>query len=121
MKIIGIGTDIINIKRIEKIIKKNKTNFLIKIFNKKEIQNILKYKSNKASKIAMRFAAKEAFSKAIGTGIGNSLSFLDIEVLNNASGKPYFNVNKSSLKKKSFYLSMSDDYPWATAFVIACK
>jgi len=121
MKILGVGTDIVNVKRIEKILKKNKKFFLRKIFTNREIEKILKYKIGQASKIASRFAAKEALSKSLGTGIGTNISFLDIEVLNKPSGTPYFNIAKKSLKKTTFELSLSDDYPWALAFVIAIK
>ena len=121
MKILGVGTDIVNVKRIERIVKKNKNSFLRKIFTDREIKKILSYKVGQASKIASRFAAKEALSKALETGIGTNVSFLDIEVLNKPSGAPYFNIVKKSLKKITFELSLSDDYPWALAFVIAIK
>ena len=121
MKILGVGTDIVNVKRIERIVNKNKNFFLRKIFTDREIKKIHSYKVGQASKIASRFAAKEALSKALATGIGTNVSFLDIEVLNKPSGAPYFNVIKKSLKKNTFELSLSDDYPWALAFVIAIK
>ena len=121
MKILGVGTDIVNVKRIERIVKKNKNSFLKKIFTDREIKKILSYKVDQASKIASRFAAKEALCKSLGTGIGTNISFLDIEVLNKLSGAPYFNIVKKSLKKTIFELSLSDDYPWALAFVIAIK
>jgi len=121
MKIVGIGTDIVNVKRIEKIIKKNKKKLLKKIFTDKEINIISQHKVGQALKIASRFAAKEALSKSLGTGMGTHVSFLDMEVLNKPSGKPYFNIVKKNLKKTSFQLSLSDDYPWALAFVIAMK
>ena len=121
MKIIGIGTDIVNIKRIEKICKKNKQSFLKKIFTKKELLILNNLKLNQDSKIAMRFAAKEAFSKALGTGFGKNLSFLDIEVLSHSSGKPYFFLKKKKYKKINCNLRMSDDYPWALAFVIISR
>ena len=121
MKILGVGTDIVNVKRIERVVKKNKNSFLKKIFTDKEIKKILSYKVGQASKIASRFAAKEALSKSLATGIGTNVSFLDIEVLNKPSGAPYFNTVKKNLKKTTFELSLSDDYPWALAFVIAIK
>jgi len=122
MKIIGVGTDIVNIRRIENICKKNKHLFLKKIFTNKEIKILTKYKFKQGSKIAMRFAAKEALSKALGTGIGKKLSFLDFEVLNLSSGQPYFFFkNKQIFKNLNSYLSMSDDYPWALAFVVITK
>lgn len=122
MKIIGVGTDIVNIRRIENICKKNKHLFLKKIFTNKEIKILTKYKLKQGSKIAMRFAAKEALSKALGTGIGKKISFLDFEVLNLSSGQPYFFFkNKQIFKNLNSYLSMSDDYPWALAFVVITK
>ena len=122
MKIIGVGTDIVNIRRIENICKKNKHLFLKKIFTNKEIKILTKHKLKQGSKIAMRFAAKEALSKALGTGIGKKLSFLDFEVLNLSSGQPYFFFkNKQIFKNFNSYLSMSDDYPWALAFVVITK
>lgn len=122
MKIIGVGTDIVNIRRIENVCKKNKYLFLKKIFTNKEIKILTKYKLKQGSKIAMRFAAKEALSKALGTGIGKKLSFLDFEVLNLSSGQPYFFFkNKQIFKNLNSYLSMSDDYPWALAFVVITK
>jgi len=122
MKIIGVGTDIVNIRRIENICKKNKHLFLKKIFTNKEIKILTKYKLKQGSKIAMRFAAKEALSKALGTGIGKKLSFLDFEVLNLSSGQPYFFFkNKQIFKNLNSHLSMSDDYPWALAFVVITK
>jgi len=122
MKIIGVGTDIVNIRRIENICKKNKHLFLKKIFTNKEIKILTKYKLKQGSKIAMRFAAKEALSKALGTGIGKKLSFLDFEVLNLSSGQPYFFFKKKQIfKNLNSHLSMSDDYPWALAFVVITK
>ena len=79
MKIFGIGTDIVNIKRLEKILKKNNKNFKSRIFSKNEIFYCEK-KSNPASFYAKRYAAKEALSKALGTGIRKCINFKDIEV-----------------------------------------
>lgn len=88
--IIGIGTDIIEIERIEEAIKKNKK-FLDKLFTKDE--NILfEKKSMRPEVIAGNFAAKEAISKALGTGI-RGFSFKDIEVLRNELGKPIAKLN----------------------------
>ena len=75
---------------------------------------------------AKRFAAKEALSKALGTGICKDVKFKNIEILNNISGKPFIKLKgktdlflKKKIKKKYFiYLSLSDDMPWAQATVI---
>ena len=123
MRIYGIGTDIVSIKRIKSSLKKK--NFVKRIFNQQEV---LKCKKtiNKHNCYAKRFAAKEAFSKALGTGISNGINFNEITVLNNKSGKPYINLKGET--KKKFYkilkrkktkisLSLSDEKEYAVAFV----
>ena len=126
MKIFGIGTDIVNIKRIDKILKKKNSNFKNRIFSSGEII-YCDNKKNPSSYYAKRFAAKEALSKALGTGIRKGINFRDIEILNDSFGKPSINLKGSTasfLKKKvknkkySIYLSLSDDAPWAQATVI---
>ena len=126
MKIFGIGTDIVNIKRMEKSLKKNGSKFKNRIFSKKEIEYCENSKNSFAF-YAKRFAAKEALSKALGTGIRKGISFKNIEISNDKLGKPFINLNGSTadfLKKKIktkkyfIYLSLSDDNPWAQATVI---
>ena len=126
MKIFGIGTDIINIKRMESIIKKNGPKFINRIFSKTEILYCEK-KKNPFPYYAKRFAAKEAFTKALGTGIRKGFKFNDIEISNDNFGKPNIlikgkinNYLKKKIKNKKYYiyLSLSDDKPWAQATVI---
>ena len=126
MKIFGIGTDIINIKRMEKTLKKNNPNFKNRIFSKNEKNNCEK-KKNPYSFYAKRFAAKEAFAKALGTGIGKGINIKNIEISNDANGKPFIKLKgkvdeylKRSIRKKKYniYLSLSDDEPWAQATVV---
>ena len=126
MKIFGIGTDIVNIKRMDNSLKKHGLNFKNKIFSKKEILYCDK-KKNSSAFYAKRFAAKEAFSKALGTGIRKGVSLKNIEISNNAQGKPFIllkgnlpNFLKKKIKRKKYdiYLSLSDDKPWAHATVI---
>ena len=126
MKIYGIGTDIVNIKRVEKSLKKNGNNFKKRIFSKKEII-YCEGKKNPTSFYAKRFAAKEALSKALGTGIRKGINFKDIEILNDNLGKPSiflkgntakFLNKKIKSKKYSIHLSLTDDLPWAQATVI---
>ena len=123
MSIYGIGTDIVSIKRIKSSLK-NK-NFIERIYN---YQEVLKCKKavNQHNCYAKRFAAKEAFSKALGTGISNGINFNEIIVLNNKSGKPYINLKGETKKKiiKMFKqkktkisLSLSDERDYAVAFV----
>ena len=123
MKIFGIGTDIVSIDRIKKSIKNKR--FVSRVYNIKEISKCKKLiKSDHC--FAKRFAAKEAFSKALGTGISNGISLNEIIVKNNISGKPYFNFEgdtKRLLKKKfknkeiKTSLSLSDENKYAVAFV----
>ena len=123
MNIYGIGTDIVSIKRIKLSLKKK--NFINRIFNEKEILKCKKV-VNQYNCYAKRFAAKEAFSKALGTGISNGINFNEIIVLNNKSGKPYINLKgmtekkiKKIFKKKKtkISLSISDEKDYAVAFV----
>ena len=123
MSIFGIGTDIVDVDRIKNSLK-NK-DFIQRIFNEKEILKCKKLKNN-INCYAKRFAAKEAFSKALGTGISNGINFNEIVILNKKSGKPYINIigktkiilNKKLKRKKSkISLSLSDEKKYAVAFV----
>ena len=123
MNIFGIGTDIVSVDRI-KISLKNK-NFINRIFNEKEILKCQKI-NNSINCYAKRFAAKEAFSKALGTGISNGINFNEIIILNKKTGKPYIRIigqTKKTLKKRfknknsKISLSLSDEKKYAVAFV----
>ena len=123
MKFFGVGTDIVGVNRIKKSLKKK--NFLSRIFNKEEIIKCKRIKK-KLNCFAKRFAAKEAFSKALGTGISNGINFNEIIILNKKSGKPYINVTgqtkkillkKFKRKKSRISLSLSDEKKYAVAFV----
>jgi len=99
MKTVGIGVDIIDNKRFKKLIKDKK--FINRIFSKKEI-SASKKKLNKINFFSNRFAAKESFAKALGTGFRNKLNFKDIEILNDKLGKPFYLINnkiKQIIKK----------------------
>ena len=126
--IYGIGTDLINSERVEKLVTKFGNKFLFKIFSKKEIKNS-KTSFNKALYFSKRFAGKEAFWKAMSPNKENTLYFNEIEILSNNNGKPYVNLigitkNKVSYLEKSlnykfdFHISISDEKPNALAFVI---
>lgn len=120
--IYGVGTDIVNIFRIESILAKYGSSFILKILTPLEANCLKNYSKAKISNfIAKRFAAKEAISKAFGTGIGDYLSFKDISILNSTSGRPYAIVNTSRIclkKKFKINISIADDYPVAVAFSI---
>ena len=98
MKIYGIGTDIVKISRIKKSI--NKKNFIKRLFNKIEVKKC-NTKSQKANCYAKRFAAKEAFSKALGSGISDGISFDEIVIDNDKKGKP---IIRFLVKQKKSYL-----------------
>tara|TARA_Y100000590_G_scaffold167803_1_gene191983 strand:+ start:390 stop:779 length:390 start_codon:yes stop_codon:yes gene_type:complete len=126
MKIFGIGSDIINIKRLEKSLKKKGNNFKKKIFSENEI-NYCDSKVNSYPYYAKRFAAKEALSKALGTGLRKGISLKSIEVFNDKKGKPFIKLKgdtqkylmkKVKNKKCKIHLTLSDDEPWAQATVI---
>jgi len=123
MNIFGVGTDIVSVERIKKSLK-NK-NFLRRVFSTKEILKCKK-KINSFNCYSKRFAAKEAFSKALGTGISKGISFNEIIILNKKSGKPYITLSgqtkkiiESKFKKKKIKvsLSLSDETKYAVAFV----
>ena len=124
MKILGIGVDIIENKRIKNSIKNYR--FKERIYSTKELKQstLSKYKIRYFSK---RFAAKEAFAKALGTGFRNNLNFKDIEIMNDKLGKPYYSKTKKitqiirkEFKVKNFdcFLSISDEKEYSTAFTI---
>jgi len=125
MNIFGIGIDIVDRERINKIYTKYGNKFAEKILNEREFKGF-NLSKNKPSFLAKRFAAKEAFSKALGTGISNGINFNEIVVLNNKSGKPYINIigqtkkiltKKFKRKKSKISLSLSDEKKYAVAFV----
>ena len=127
MQTLGIGVDIIKNSRIKKSI--NKKTFLSKIYSQKEILDS-KNKKNKVSFFSKRFAAKEAFSKALGTGFKYGLNFKDITIINHKNGKPAFKINSklNLLIKKKFkisqfntFLSLSDEKNYSIAYVIIEK
>ena len=123
MKIFGIGTDIIKIDRIRKSMKRK--SFVNRLFNENEIIKCKKLKYS-LNCFAKRFAAKEAFSKALGTGIAKGINFNEIIILNEKSGKPYIKlvgntkiIVEKKLKKKKFKasISLTDEDKYAVAFV----
>ena len=127
MKIFGVGVDLVKNQRIKQSIKKK--GFVEKIFSKKEIFYSQKT-SNKINFFAKRFAAKEAFSKALGTGLRGGISFKKIEILNDKMGKPYYynsnNIkriiyNRFKLKSYDLFLSISDETDYSVAFTIIQK
>ena len=127
MKILGVGVDIVKNDRIK--ILTSKKNFIFRTFSKNEI-DFSRKKNTKISFFSKRFAAKESFSKSLGTGIRDDLNFKDIEILNDKLGKPYFRKTKKinnliykkfKVKKYNLYLSISDEKDYSIAFTIIQK
>ncbi len=119
--IIGIGTDIIEISRIESSIKKYGERFLKRIFTDREIQYSEQFNENKYLHYAARFSAKESFSKAIGTGITKGFKFSEIGVKNLTSGEPTIELFGGLSKKWGNYnikISLSHSDNNAIAFLI---
>ena len=124
MRIVGIGVDIIENKRIKNSLKNLK--FKKRIYSTKEMTQSSLSK-NKVSYFSKRFAAKEAFAKALGTGFRGNLNFKDIEIVNDKMGKPYYLKSKKiskiinenfNIKKYNCFLSISDEKDYSTAFTI---
>ena len=124
MRIVGIGVDIIENKRIKNSLKNLK--FKKRIYSTKELAQSSLFK-NKVGYFSKRFAAKEAFAKALGTGFRGNLNFKDIEIVNDKMGKPYYLKSKKiskiihknfNIKKYKCFLSISDEKDYSTAFTI---
>ena len=124
---IGNGVDIVENKRINKAIKNS--NFIKRVFSEKEVKLSKNY-SNKTNFYAKRFAAKEAFYKALGTGIRYGYNFKDVTIKNDKYGKPMIEINskiknmifkKYKLKRFRLHLSLADEKEHSIAFVILDK
>ena len=127
MKILGIGVDLVENRRIKLLL--NNKKFLKRIFTKNEIKFSKKIK-NKTNYFAKRYAAKEAFSKSLGTGIRLDLDFKKIEILNDKMNKPYYSNSKLvkniiykrfKIKRYNLLLSISDEKDYSIAFAILQK
>jgi len=124
MKILGIGVDIIENKRIKNLLKDKK--FIMRTFGINEIKLANKLK-NKSNYFAKRFVAKEALAKSIGTGFRNDLNLRDVEILNDRLGKPYYYKSKKiekiickkfKIKRYKLMLSISDEKNYSIAFTV---
>jgi holo-[acyl-carrier protein] synthase len=125
--IIGLGSDLIDIRRIEKTLERHGARFVDRIFTETEKRKSDGRKQRAAS-YAKRFAAKEACSKALGTGLSNGVFWKDMGVANLPSGKPTMVLTggaRAQLErmlpkgfKGAIHLTITDDHPLAQAFVI---
>lgn len=125
--IIGIGSDITDIRRVEKVIEKHGERFLSRIFTEVERAKAERRK-NRVETYAKRFAAKEACAKALGTGIRQGIWWRDMGVVNLPSGRPTMKLTGGALKRLEALipeghdaridLTITDEYPLAQAFVV---
>jgi len=125
--IVGIGIDLINIERIEKVLDRFGARFENRVFSSEEItRSRIKY--DKASSFAKRWAAKEACSKALGIGLRMGISWREMHITNLPSGKPILKIEgKAKLilqditpegYEPRIHVSLTDDFPWAKAMVM---
>lgn len=123
MKIIGIGTDIVEIARIEQMLERHSERFAERILHPSELERFATV-VNKPAWLAKRFATKEAFAKALGTGIGKDARFQEIETIHDTRGKPGLCLHgvtlatADALGMTSAELSIADERSYAVAFVI---
>ncbi len=129
--IIGLGTDVVNIGRVERAYQRYGKKFTEKLFTEQEQKDVTSVSEDKrAYKVAKLFAAKEAASKALGTGFSGGIAWSDIEISHDKSGRPLLIFHNKALKQAqkitggdafSAWLSLSDDYPLAQAVVVLEK
>ena len=119
----GIGTDIVKVSRIGDMITRHSSRFLARIFTPQEILRASNCKPNHQY-FAARWAAKEAFSKALGTGIGEKCAWLDINVVNDENGRPSLEISGTAMETarqkriENIQVSISHEENYAVAFVI---
>jgi len=127
MRVIGLGNDLVNIKRIEQSINRYGARFIDRIFTAVE-QNYCDGKATRIANYAKRFAAKEACAKALGTGFANGVFWRDVGVIQDINGKPQLWLTGGALTRlreitpkgteAQMDLSLTDDLPWAQAIVL---
>ena len=126
--IIGLGSDLCNIDRIQNSLDRFGERFVNRVFTDTERAKAEKRPFTRAGTYAKRFAAKEAYSKAVGTGFKRGVYMKDIGVVNLPSGQPTLSVTGGARARLDalapaghavdIHLTMTDDHPWAQAFVI---
>lgn len=129
--IVGLGTDVVNIGRVERAYQRYGKKFTEKLFTEQEQKDVaLVSEDKRAYKVAKLFAAKEAASKALGTGFSGGIAWSDIEISHDSNGRPLLVFYNKALKQAqkltgsenfSAWLSLSDDYPLAQAVVVLEK
>jgi holo-[acyl-carrier protein] synthase len=125
--ILGIGSDLCDIRRIEKTLDRHKDRFIQRVYTETE-QKRSEGKKSRASSYAKRFAAKEACAKALGTGIRRGVFWRDMGVVNQRSGQPTMQLTGGAAERLAallplghgavIHLTITDEYPYAQAFVV---
>ena len=118
--ILGLGNDIVEIARLRQSIERHGAHFINRLFTQKEQDYCYKFK-DPAPHFAGRFAAKEAISKALGTGFGANLSWLDLEILNDELGRPVVTLSdplQTKLNHPHILVSISHSKDYASAVAI---
>jgi holo-[acyl-carrier protein] synthase len=126
--IIGLGSDLCNIERIQASLDRFGERFELRVFTETERAKGNRRPFTKAGTLAKRFAAKEAFSKAVGTGFKAGVFMKDIGVVNAPSGKPTLALTGGAKARLDamvpaghvahIHITLTDDHPWAQAFVV---
>lgn len=129
--IIGIGHDIVDVRRIECVLSKHESRFLKRVFTPGEQSYAIAYSAHRQRYVgilAKRFAAKEAASKALGTGFRNGISFQDIEVISRENGQPCLHLMGAAWQhavslapdeaSPRLFVTLSDEFPYASAVVV---
>lgn len=123
MSVIGIGTDIVDIRRIANMAENAQLRLAKRVLTENELQRYLSIKQPERF-LAKRWAGKEAAAKALGTGIAAGVSFQHFEIISQASGQPTLVISDKALAvaknlgATSWYISLSDEVKYATAFVV---
>lgn len=125
--ILGIGSDLIDIRRIERVLESYGDRFISRIFTEEE-QRRSERRANRAASYAKRYAAKEACAKALGTGFRAGVYWRDLGVVNLSSGRPTLVLAGGALKRlqamtpagmvADIHVSLTDEIPFASAFVL---
>ena len=126
MSLVGIGTDLVQLTRIQDLLERYGERFVSRILSEEE-RKLFTTTLPTVAYLAKRFAGKEAVSKALGTGIGKVLSFQDISILNHPTGQPFVTLHGNGkaladqLKVSQIMISLSDEKDYALAFVVTSR
>lgn len=125
--ILGIGTDLANIERIQGVLDRHGDRFRNRVFTDRELAKATR-RQDEAGTLAKRWAAKEACSKALGTGLAMGVSWRDMSVSNLATGQPVMLLTGWAAERLAemtppgysaqVHVTLTDDHPWAQAFVV---